>query len=305
MKLSVALAAYNGGRYIVEQLRSIMNQTRSVDEVVVVDDCSTDDTVRAVNAFLEENSLPGWRLLVNRENLGYAENFRKAIDACTGDLIFLCDQDDIWVESRVKTMTRVMEDNPEIGVLNTQSVPFRSDETPPSAPEPQPGDLLPQSIDLDRKNVFLQYPGCVMCIRKAFYEKNREYWSTGWAHDAFFWGMAVQTGTCYSISYVSLLRRFHKDQTSGKVGHGRVGRIKYLEGVRNNSETLLKTARMSSCPDKTIKLYERLMRAHQYRLELVRDRRFTRALMLIPYLGYYHRVRSYPVELMLALKGDR
>ena len=60
MKLSVALAAYNGGRYIVEQLRSIMNQTRSVDEVVVVDDCSTDDTVRAVNAFLEENSLPGW-----------------------------------------------------------------------------------------------------------------------------------------------------------------------------------------------------------------------------------------------------
>lgn len=304
MKLSVALATYNGGKYIVEQLRSIKDQTRPVDEVVIVDDCSTDDTVRAVRGFLAENDLPGWRLFVNRENLGYAENFRRAMEACTGDLIFLCDQDDVWAADRAEVMAGAMERDAQIGLINTRFLFFDSGGTVPTAPRPEAEDLAVRKIELDRKTVFLQYPGCVMCVRKSFYDRYKRYWRKGWAHDAFLWGMAVQSGSCYAMEYVSLLRRVHEGQTSGQVGHGRAKRIRYLEGVREDGEMLLRAAVDAGCPGKTVRLYERLVRTHRRRLELVRDRKLTRALALVFDLGYYHRARSYPVELLLALKGD-
>ena len=54
MYLSVVISTYNGSKYILEQLDSIRNQTRRADEVMIIDDCSTDDTVEKINNFLKK-----------------------------------------------------------------------------------------------------------------------------------------------------------------------------------------------------------------------------------------------------------
>lgn len=109
MKISVAMASYNGERFIREQLDSIRAQTRPVDELAVVDDRSTDDTIRILKEYREEH--PGFPIHIyqNRTNLGYMKNFRVAAHQVSGDLVLFCDQDDIWMEDKVETLSGIME----------------------------------------------------------------------------------------------------------------------------------------------------------------------------------------------------
>lgn len=95
-KISVALATYNGEKYIEKQLDSIRNQTIKPDEVVIVDDKSSDRTVALINEFIAVNNLVNWKLFVNEKNVGYRKNFYNALKKVTGEVIFLSDQDDEW-----------------------------------------------------------------------------------------------------------------------------------------------------------------------------------------------------------------
>ena len=102
--ISVAMTTYNGAAYVEEQLRSILGQTVPVDEIVVCDDGSSDDTCAIIRR-LADSRVRLWR---NPENLGYIENFYQAISRTTGDYIFLADQDDRWAPDKVeKTLARM------------------------------------------------------------------------------------------------------------------------------------------------------------------------------------------------------
>lgn len=117
MKISTVLATYNGEKYILEQLQSICNQTRKVDEVIIVDDCSSDDTFSIVNTFILDNELSEcWKVCVNEQNLGYKANFKKAFQYSTGDVIILCDQDDIWEENKVEEFERIFASTDALAV---------------------------------------------------------------------------------------------------------------------------------------------------------------------------------------------
>ena len=106
-KVSVAMATYNGEKYIESQLRSVLSQIRQPDEVIITDDCSTDNTVEIINRFISENRLTGWSVTVNSQNLGYIKNFKNAISKTTGDIVFLCDQDDVWCEDKIESLDSV------------------------------------------------------------------------------------------------------------------------------------------------------------------------------------------------------
>lgn len=122
MKISVALASYNGARFIEEQLASLAAQTRLPDELVVCDDGSNDGTVDLVDGFAA-NAPFRVRLERNSENLGYNRNFEKAVSLCEGDVIFISDQDDIWLPEKIETVVGVLEARPEVHmVLNNQFV---------------------------------------------------------------------------------------------------------------------------------------------------------------------------------------
>lgn len=116
-RISVAMTTYNGAAYLLPQLQSLLRQTRLPDEVIICDDKSQDDSVQIVKDFIEENALKHWVVVENDKNLGYIENFRKAMSLTTGDIVFLCDQDDVWHHEKVATMVAAMESNTMIAAM--------------------------------------------------------------------------------------------------------------------------------------------------------------------------------------------
>lgn len=103
MRISIAMATYNGAKYLGEQLDSFLQQTRIPDELVICDDGSTDNTVEILKAFSKQAPFDV-RIFINKANLGYTKNFEKAIKNCTGDVIFLSDQDDVWHAHKISVV---------------------------------------------------------------------------------------------------------------------------------------------------------------------------------------------------------
>lgn len=116
MKISVVMATYNGERYLQEQLDSLARQARLPDELVVTDDCSNDETVNILQEFAESAPFEV-RIFRNDTNLGYAQNFARAIELSTGELIFLSDQDDVWFRDKIAVMEAYALKNPEAQVI--------------------------------------------------------------------------------------------------------------------------------------------------------------------------------------------
>lgn len=116
-KISVAMAVYNGEKYIEKQLISILNQTRLPDEVIICDDGSKDRTVDIIENFIDRHSLSNWKLYSNKRNVGFSKNFYNSIKKTTGGIIFLCDQDDIWHEDKIKKMEKLFIANKKIKAL--------------------------------------------------------------------------------------------------------------------------------------------------------------------------------------------
>lgn len=116
MKISVAMATYNGAKYIKEQLESIANQSVKPDELVISDDSSTDDTVYIVKEFVAKVSFEV-KLICNKHNLGFSKNFSQALEYTTGDIVFLSDQDDVWLPNKIEKCIGYFYENPKIQVL--------------------------------------------------------------------------------------------------------------------------------------------------------------------------------------------
>jgi glycosyltransferase involved in cell wall biosynthesis len=100
--VSIAMATYNGAKYIEEQLQSIIHQTYSNLEIVIVDDCSKDNTVEIVEQYQQE--YPFIRLYVNEQNSGVTKTFEAAIQECSGEFIAISDQDDIWELNKIEIL---------------------------------------------------------------------------------------------------------------------------------------------------------------------------------------------------------
>jgi glycosyltransferase involved in cell wall biosynthesis len=101
--VSVALATWNGSKFLRKQLDSIYQQTYKNIEVIVTDDLSGDDTPSILNEYKKEKGL---KFIVNSFRLGIAQNFAKAISFCNGDYIALADQDDIWQREKIETLLK-------------------------------------------------------------------------------------------------------------------------------------------------------------------------------------------------------
>jgi len=98
--ISIAMCTFNGGDYLQEQLVSIAKQTHLPDELVVCDDGSTDSTLQILDGFKKEAPFPV-RIYCNKIRLGVTKNFEKAITLCEGEIIALCDQDDVWLPQKL------------------------------------------------------------------------------------------------------------------------------------------------------------------------------------------------------------
>jgi glycosyltransferase involved in cell wall biosynthesis len=152
-RFSVAMATYNGSRYLAEQLDSLARQTQLPHELVVCDDASTDSTVRLLQEFAARD-LFHVRIVRNATNRGSPSAFERAISLCAGDWIALCDQDDRWHADKLATIDRWASSCPRAGAFYSDADAIDEKGTPL-------GYTLWQSLGLNQAE-FSRYPARVM-----------------------------------------------------------------------------------------------------------------------------------------------
>ncbi|WP_462410959.1 glycosyltransferase family 2 protein [Neobacillus sp. Marseille-QA0830] len=104
--LSVCMATYNGEQFVKRQLETVLKQLNPADEVIVVDDCSNDNTVKIIKEAYGNRV----QVVVNESNSGAIKSFEKAISLAKGDILFLCDQDDVWEDNKVSEVMKAFDE---------------------------------------------------------------------------------------------------------------------------------------------------------------------------------------------------
>ena len=121
MLVSVVICTYNGEKYLKEQLKSIMNQTYKKLEIIINDDCSSDNTLEVVKSLQKEDARI--KIYKNKINLGFNKNFETTLQYTTGELIALCDQDDIWMLDKIEQLYNLLiRENASLVYSNSQLV---------------------------------------------------------------------------------------------------------------------------------------------------------------------------------------
>ncbi len=110
------MCTYNGAEFLPAQWESIMAQSRKPDEIVVCDDCSSDQTRALLEQFATESSIPV-TIQLNQTNLGSVKNFEQAIYLCTGEVIALSDQDDVWRSDKLQSIEEAFKSHPAAGLV--------------------------------------------------------------------------------------------------------------------------------------------------------------------------------------------
>jgi glycosyltransferase involved in cell wall biosynthesis len=110
------MCTYNGAQYLEEQLASLVSQSRMPDELIVCDDCSTDVT-RSVLTNFAATSPVKIKVKTNSTRLGSTRNFEQAISLCDGDIIALCDQDDVWLPDKLRLMEECFRLDPQVALV--------------------------------------------------------------------------------------------------------------------------------------------------------------------------------------------
>jgi glycosyltransferase involved in cell wall biosynthesis len=110
------MTTYNGALFLREQLDSIFAQTRLPDELIVCDDQSSDETPQILRDYAARAPFP-MTVVINEQRLGSTKNFEQAIRLCSGDLIALCDQDDVWRSHKLAVIERRFEGDPDLGLV--------------------------------------------------------------------------------------------------------------------------------------------------------------------------------------------
>lgn len=153
------MAAFNGSTFIGDQIKSILPQLANSDELVVVDDASTDDTVAVVRSFQDGRI----RIAQNASNLGVLKTFERALEMTGNELVFLCDQDDIWGSNKIARFEAIFKQDPLVTMVLSDAnvINGKGERTADSWFETRP--FVPGVLANIFKN---RYLGCTMAFRR-------------------------------------------------------------------------------------------------------------------------------------------
>ena len=223
--VSVCMAAYNGAQHIHEQLESILAQLSDGDEVIVVDDGSTDGTREWLASFED----PRVKAHFNESNLGYVRNFEKALRLSRGDVVMLSDQDDLWLPGRVDALVAAL-DGAEAVASNFsyfEGSPRRIEQL--RLKDGTGGHRLRNLLRLWIG--VIPYYGCSMAFRRSFVEASLPFPSFLFeTHDQWLAMLANVRGTMVHLERETLSRRLHANNTTPKTfrGFGAIFRSRWM-----------------------------------------------------------------------------
>ena len=221
MKISVCMGTYNGEKYIRQQLQTIYDQSRKPDEVILCDDCSRDDTVRIIREFIENNSLQEtWKLYENGSNKGYPENFYYAMRLCSGDVVFLADQDDLWHKDKIKILAEHLDANEGVKcvcckfeLIDEKGADIRT----VMAPTVSRGSMDVRLVSIEDVFYKCEWPGMVMAYRNEWYKS----WApkegrTKIFHDFLVCARAAEEDGFIQIDETLAYHRRHENNIGGE-----------------------------------------------------------------------------------------
>jgi glycosyltransferase involved in cell wall biosynthesis len=113
--VSVIMATYNGQEYLAQAIESALRQTYPSLELVIVDDCSSDESARVVERYLSDGRISFVR---NARNVGVAASRNRALTLATGELITFLDQDDVWLPHKLEIQVAAIKAHPEVGLMH-------------------------------------------------------------------------------------------------------------------------------------------------------------------------------------------
>lgn len=213
------MATYNGAKFLKQQLESIFSQTLPPDEVIICDDNSNDATVLIINEFITSNNCLNWHIFKNKENLGYPGNFYYCLSKCTGDIIFLSDQDDLWKLNKVEKMSQIMSNYPKINLLSClYNAIDENNNLLRGLMIPNEKYFLKQKIfnvKLDKILKSYRWPGMTMVLRKKWLDTFLPAISTSKVpHDLLLGLLAADTNSFYQYNYLGVNHRRHTSNTA-------------------------------------------------------------------------------------------
>ena len=254
-KISVVMTTYNGEKYLLEQLESLRSQTLKIDEVIIMDDCSKDETPELIRKYIIDNGLSEWKLIENQANQGWKKNFKLGFDLATGDYIFPCDQDDIWHPNKVQKMTECMEKHPEIELLAANYETFFSEKDEghgsklyAAKSKAMKSDESIETLGIDPKWPYVNRPGCVFCFTKAFYDSISSKWDAKYPHDSILWRFARMDHALALLNSPVIDFRRHGDNATSEENRTKESRIRTFNDYISFHEMALE--RVTSDEDK-------------------------------------------------------
>lgn len=230
MKISVALAAYKGERYIAEQLDSIISQLGENDEIIVCDDYPQGDTCGIVKKYINQDKRIRY---IEGEGKGVVRNFENALKACSGDVIFLCDQDDVWLPDKVSCVMAEIQKGADI-VLHDASV------TDGALNITEPSFFAIHKSNVDYKSNLMRntFVGCCMAFTKEVMLDTIPFPKDLPMHDWWIALAAIKKGyKAVLLEKPLILWRRHGDNVTG-------GKTSFMQKIKWRVKMILSLARI-------------------------------------------------------------
>lgn len=214
--VSVVMATYNGARYVGEQIESVLSQTYQDFELVICDDCSTDDTLEILYQYAERDKRI--KVIQNQGNMGFKYNFQHAIECCSQtEYVALCDQDDIWTEDHLQHLIDIIGDK-SLACANSIITDQDLKSTGQTLAQQQSFDSVTCDDMLKSQTIFLwrnPYQGSTMLMRRSLLDKALPFPDGVNFHDSWLAILACFAGGIVFSPHAISLYRMHGNNASG------------------------------------------------------------------------------------------
>lgn len=305
--ISVILASYNGEKYIREQMESVAGQTREADEVLIVDDHSSDKTAELARQFVQERDLVNWKVSVRPENLGYAHNFIEGIHRLSGDIILFCDQDDIWHRDKIAKMEQWFQHNSEIDLLLSDCQYFYENMEKKQVNRTKELCYNKNNGKIRRRNNWpcIKGLGCTFAFRRRLIPVVNALWAPGYPHDLCVWHAAAIRDGIYLINEKLIDYRRHGNNVSGHFSRSTGFRTdsiyKHIGYLKRIKEYIASSGKGSSAVG--LKEVNQQIEFYIKRKKYLEERDWILWMRMLGSLSYYDRKRNWVSDFLCMLKG--
>lgn len=305
---SVVLGTYNGEEYLEQQIDSIINQTVLPEEIIFVDDCSTDQTITIINSYQDifKKKSISVSIFKQKKNVGYIQNFLSGIGEATGDIIFLSDQDDIWLPNKIQNYLEMFENNKKILALhgNTNLIDKKNNVIEENF---QNYNQKLEQISLKKFIKKVNYPGMALAFRnKNFKNKILDPSLTKKlpTHDWYICLIASLDDGLYITDQILTLRRYTENNVALRLNNKRISDVdNRIEGIKvyDKCYNLLKRISSQLIFSNSVNI-DKYIENNRKRINYLENKSLIKGIINIVNIKYYPTIKAYFGDIILLIK---